>query len=252
MASEDSLPKPSENCSICGTEMRGTFCYNCGQKVTRKPPGGWDILASLFGGLLTIDRGFLGIMRDLTVQPRKVVENFWVGNRYYYLGPGQLVFYAVFVCGLHIAFVAPGILGFDLSVAGVDKPVQMLLTPQLLFIVFLLPVFALTTYISFLRRKLSFAKHFVSATYIFAYGTIVCTIFFDLLGLLVVLNDSAILFWFLILLFIWASRVLVSQKKWFMYMLMVVVQVLVFFAIQAVLWGSFYLVHPEGLNIKWQ
>jgi len=228
-----------KNCSICGTEIIGKYCHNCGQKVTGEKTGHIDILKALSSGLFHIERGILGVISELSINPKKVIYNYWEGNRFFYLSPGQMIFYTIFTLGLHIAFISGEyILGVTIK-AEVSE--VSILTPQLILVVLILPLYALTTFLSYFKKRKTFPEHFISATYVFSYGAILSTVICDFLYLVFgfPLNNTASIL--LLILFIWGSRIFVSKRKWYNYLYGVLIQILLFLLLVALLVGIFYL-----------
>ena len=92
-------------CTICKTELQGPYCTTCGKHYLGRRVNTWDVIGGWLSGLLTPERSVLGTFRQLLTQPQFVVQNYWSGFRGYYLSPGQLVVYMLFVIGVHLAFV---------------------------------------------------------------------------------------------------------------------------------------------------
>lgn len=229
-------------CSVCGTEIIGNYCHHCGQKITRQKTSSLDITKSLLSGFFSIERGIVGILYSLTVKPRKVVENYWKGNRFYYYNPGQMIFYVIFVLGLHIAFVSKDrLLGVHVTVDA-SGGLSAIFSPQFLLIVLILPLYSLTTWFSFIKKHKTFPEHFISATYIFAYGAIIVTILCDMLFLLFAFPLENTVIAFFTVLFLWANRIFISTSKWYYHILYLVLQVLVFILLIAVLMGILFLI----------
>jgi hypothetical protein len=234
-------------CSICGTEINGRFCHNCGQRITGKKTGFIDIWKALSSGLFHIERGILGVIYELSINPKKVIHNYWEGNRYFYLSPGQMIFYTIFALGLHITFIS-GEYILGVSVKGEVSEVSIL-TPQLFLVVLILPLYALTTFLSYFKKRKTFPEHFISATYVFSYGAILSTSICDFIYLVFgfPLNETAAIL--LLILFIWGSRIFVAKRKWYNYLLGVVIQMLVFLLLVALLVAILFL-YTGGKGFK--
>lgn len=240
--------KVNDICSICETKVIGDFCHNCGQKITGKKTGVKDILKALLSGAFSIERGILGILYELTVNPKRVIENYWEGNRFYFFSPGQLIFYTIFIVGLHIAFVSDRILGFRVELTGISKGFSLIFSPQLFFITLVLPLFAITTYLYFYKNKKSFPEHFISATYIFSYGAILWTILSDVVYLSFNLSLVFVVPVFLITLFVSSSRVFTRKKHWLYHLLNVLLQFVLFIILFLLLFGIVYLLDDVTVN----
>ncbi len=245
---DKSLQNPK--CSICNTDLIGSFCYNCGQKATFKKVTVKDALKALLSGIFSIERGILGTLKSLTVKPKFIIENYLAGNRLYYFSPGQMIFYAIFIIGLHLAFVSNRILGFNVSLQGLSGGIKTILTPQFLFIILILPLYTLTTYLSYIKIKKSLIEHFAANVYLFSYSIIVCTVIGDLAYLVIGLSLNYTTPLFLAFLFIWSSRVYTKSRKWNIFLLSTFTQIVMFIAIIGLLVLVAYLIDPETIKVK--
>jgi hypothetical protein len=185
-------------------------------------------LGAFFSGLLSLEKGIIGNFKLLLLKPRYVVENYWYGYRKYLYSPGQMVFYSLLVIGLHASLVDSYILGIDLEIDIREDFWKVFISPQLLFILFLIPLYTLTTYIVFFAKKHSFLEHFIAGTYNFSFVAILSTFLGDLLYYLgwANLTFSAIIF--SVFLFIWSTRVFAADKKWFLQLGLIILQYLLF------------------------
>lgn len=235
-------------CSICETQLEGDFCHQCGQKFTGHRVNVIDLLSAFFSGLLSLERGILGNVKLLFLKPQFVVENYWHGYRKYLYAPGQMIFYALLIIGLHASLVDTYILGLDVELDIKEETWRVFLSPQLFFILFLLPLYALTSYVVFFKLKKSFLEHLIASTYSFSFIAIMSTIIGDVLYYFDVVSLSFSTYIFLIGLFIWSTRIFASKKKWYLKIAFFFLQSILFLAvIMAIL---LTLVGTE--NIQWE
>lgn len=96
-------------CVNCGKEVNTNFCSYCGQK---HPPRKINLL-NLYQDFQSRIYGFDGMfprtLKDLTIKPGKVAQEFVIGNRVKYVGPVgyyflMLTFYLLFIDLLNIDF----------------------------------------------------------------------------------------------------------------------------------------------------
>jgi len=215
-------------CSNCSHKLEDSFCTKCGQKNTISRTGWLDILKALASGLLSMERGIFGTLRDVIRDPKKVVEVYWAGGRHYYQSPGQMIFFVILVLGLHILFVDSRILGFQVQLTNVPEAYRGFFNPQLLFVALVLPFMALTSRIYFFRKKRSFPEHFIGAVYIFSTWAITLTIVSDVFSLFIDFRPEIIVLIFLALIFIWNSRVYTNGKVFLRSVLNSIIQLLIF------------------------
>jgi hypothetical protein len=79
-------------CKSCSSNLNGTYCSICGQKViskrfTLKKSVGW-----LFANIFNLEKGFLSTTWDLIKKPGKVVSNFLNGITVPYAHPFRFIF----------------------------------------------------------------------------------------------------------------------------------------------------------------
>ncbi|MBX2899997.1 MAG: DUF3667 domain-containing protein [Cyclobacteriaceae bacterium] len=96
-------------CINCGTVTSGTYCANCGQRVTVKRLSfreGWnDFWARIYG----FDGMLPRTLRDLTIRPGKAAVKFIERNRVQYYGPVGYFFLMI-----TLLYVVASLLGIDM------------------------------------------------------------------------------------------------------------------------------------------
>ena len=228
--------------------MVGPFCHTCGQQNTGKKTTIKDMIAALLSGFFSLERSAFGTMWKVLVNPKAVIHNFWQGYRNYYYRPGSLIFYVIFVIGLHLNFVNAQILGVNVSLSGVSKEMAVIFSPQVFFLLLILPLLSSATYLTHRNQKRSFPEHFISATYVFATWAVIYTIISDTLLLLFGIDPSTLLF--LALLFIWSSITHTKSSKWYWVALNTLFEILVFILIIVVFLSLLYLVSPGSFKLN--
>lgn len=239
-----------ENCSICGTTLQGLYCHQCGQKVTGKRPRFWDIFQDFFSSIFSLEKSVLATLWLLVKSPGKVIGNYWEGNKRYYQSPGKVLIYALFVIGLQIAFVDQKVLGANVEVEGLDGKSSNLLSPQLFFLIVMLPILTLSTYLAYLRQRHSLVEHAIAISYLFGCWAIILTVLGVLLDLLVELPKSSSFLLFLVLLFVWSARVFTKSGKWYRLLGNLLLEMLIFIALFGFLIALLYLVDPSSVHFS--
>lgn len=233
-----------KTCTICGTDLIGAYCHNCGQHDTGKRVRWSEMISDFISGIFSLERSVLGTMYHLVTKPQKVIENYWAGYRNYYHSPGKLAFYALFIIGLHFAFIGGKILG--LTVRATDN-----VSPQVILLLFFIPLISLASYVTFLKRRRNFLEHFVATTYLFSCWIIILVILDDLVSwILPTFLDNSALFIFAIILFLWSARIFTIKQYWALIVLNTILEFILFVIIIVILMGILYLVNPESINIR--
>jgi uncharacterized membrane protein len=237
----------STTCTICQTKLQGDYCSSCGQRYLGRRVNAWDVIGGWLSGLLLPERSLLGTFRQLLVNPRYIINNYWSGFRGYYLSPSQLVVYMLFVFGLHLALVNQEILGITVNVSGVSDSLKSFLSPQLFLFLLMIPMLGLSTAAVYYRHKHSFPEHFTAAIYLFALWAILFTLLTDTLYLLLGMELGSLPFWFFGAVFLWSARVFSPEgSAWYRVLLNAVLAILMLAFIFAILLGIAYLLDPEG------
>jgi hypothetical protein len=235
----------STTCTICQAELQGDYCTSCGQRYLGRRVNAWDVIGGWLLGLLAPERSLLGTYRQLLVNPRYIVNNYWSGFRGYYLSPSQLVVYMLFVFGLHLALVNQNILGMEVNVSGVSDSLKAFLSPQLFLFLLMIPLLALSTAGVYYRQKHSFPEHFTAAIYLFALWATLFTLLYDMLYLLLGIELGPL--WCFAAIFLWSARVFSPEgTAWYRVLLNAVLSILMLALLFAILLGIAYLLDPEG------
>ncbi|MDN5200512.1 hypothetical protein QQ008_04045 [Fulvivirgaceae bacterium BMA10] len=229
-------------CTICHTELIGQYCHECGQKVTHKKLSLSTVLSDMMANIWSMEGTVLATMIHLIKDPFKVINNYWLGNRNYYHSPGKLVFYCLFIAGLHFAFLGNTILGMKLTVTNN-------MSPQIGFLLFFFPLLLIASYVTYFRRGYSFLKHFVAVIYIFSCWSIIFIIFDDLVRWLFgnILGKIPLLL-FPIVLFVWIARIFSKRKKWSMILLNAMLNLLVYIVVTTIIVVALYFISPQSVR----
>lgn len=242
--------KNKTKCSVCQTEVLGLYCYNCGQKITRKRLTFKTLIAEFSESVFSLEKTLFQTLYSLLVKPKQVIVNYWEGNRNYYYSPGRMTMLAIFIIGINLFFVDKEILGVSINMTGISKEASFFISPQVFFILLMLPLISITTYLTYFKQKHHLLEHISAVTYIFAYWAIVITLIWDLLE--IIINDDVMgaFVLFCACVFIWTASVFTNSRKWYRVILNTLAEIFVFWLLILSILGILYLFDPNTLDLN--
>lgn len=222
-----------ENCTICQTTLQGTYCHACGQKHTGKEAGFLLLLQETIGTFFSLEKSGGATLWALLRKPRFVVMNYIEGNRGYLQSPNKLIFYALVLFGLHVLLVDQEVLNMSFDIEGFN--------PAWSFLTLVLPFLVLSSWLLHGPKRIPLAHHLVAVSYFFALWFIILTILGD--ALYALFNNTIFVDFVLFLLLVcgFSARVFAAHKPVWQQILLGLLQVLLFFALLALLVGVIYL-----------
>lgn len=198
-----------------------------------------DWMANVF----SLERSVFACILKLILDPAKIINNYWLGNRGYYPSPGKVFFYGLALAALHIAYINTELLGLTMEFTGVQT--------QLFFWAFFFPFLTLASLAAFIPKKQPLTKHLISLTYLASSFFIIVTLIQDFL---ILISKDYLEGWaffvFLGLLVIWNARVMVDSRKFSQIILYSALQALIFIILVIICGGIVYLKNPESLKIN--
>lgn len=222
------------HCTICETPLQGAYCHACGQKHTGKEAGFLELLQEALGTFFSLERSGAASIWALIRHPQKVVMNYIDGNRGYWQSPNKLIFYALVVYGLHVLWGDKEVLNMSFDVEGVN--------PAWFFLALVLPLLVLSGWLMYGPRKIKLSHHLVSSSYFLAVWFVLLTLLGDLVDWVMVRDWPMMDFLFFLILVSWSqARVFKPQWKAWKQLLMAQLQVVLFFALVALLVAVIYL-----------
>jgi hypothetical protein len=147
-------------CKNCGISFEGNYCPNCGQSAQVHNIDTKYIWHDIQHGIFHINGGMLYTLKKLFVSPSATIRNFIKGKRVKHATPFSMLFifstfYAVFYHFLHIS-PKLGPANGDIDAVKVhDWIIEHYAFVQL----FLVPVYALSTYLAFKKQGYNFVEH---------------------------------------------------------------------------------------------
>ena len=108
----------SVNCLNCGTELKGPFCYFCGQPDRNFMRFFPVLLRDLMEDLLDLDSRFMRTMKPLLFKPGRLTRDYMEGRRFRYAPPMRLYIFSSIVFFLLAALISSDAISID---PGKDK-----------------------------------------------------------------------------------------------------------------------------------
>jgi len=96
----------SSNCLNCSTELKGPFCYYCGQPDRNFMRFFPALLRDLMEDLLDLDSRFMRTIKPLLFKPGKLTRDYMNGRRFRYAPPMRLYIFSSIVFFLLAAFLS--------------------------------------------------------------------------------------------------------------------------------------------------
>ena len=119
----------SAHCLNCSTELKGPFCYYCGQpdrNFLRFFPA---LLRDLMEDLLDLDSRFMRTIKPLLFKPGKLTRDYMNGRRFRYAAPLRLYIFSSILFFLLAAFLSSN----AITVNGVENDKSMFTTKDISF-----------------------------------------------------------------------------------------------------------------------
>ncbi len=237
------MSKLTEKCTICHTDLVGLYCHICGQQNTGKKITLHDTISDLISGVFSLEHSILATFWSIIRNPKLIIQNYWLGFRGYFHSPGKLAFYAAFIVGLHFAFIGSEFLGLNIQFTNIP--------PQVGLLVVLLPLYSLTSKISFFKEQHSFLEHATAMIYLFS-TWIVVFIIIDIIQRFILgsIIDEGMFVLFMFILFLWNARLHSPNQKKTLVFLYTVLQIIMLLAVVTIIGLLIYLFIPDSMTIS--
>lgn len=181
-------------CKNCNKPVEGNFCVHCGQSSKVDRINLPNFVEELTDNVFQINRGLLFTVKELFVRPGHAIREFIQGKRKNYVKPIAYAFLLSTVYFLLSKYVGKdtvitsGLTGFSRGIAdkgGSNTSVQSifnwLVNNHAYTTLLLIPLYSLSSYLSFFNKGLNYLEHFVLNAYIVGQQAIVY-IFFILIS----------------------------------------------------------------------
>lgn len=192
-------------CSICGTEVSSSYCPECGQLKGSKETSVKSMLIDLATNLFSLEKSVFSGIRIILTSPSTIITNYWAGNRSYHPSPGKMLFYALTIAAIHVAYVRPMVMGIVLN--------QNDENPQFLFWLTLVPLLVFASALTYIRKQRKLSRHLISILYLATCFFMLFTVLDDLLVLVFTISlDPFVFVSFIVCTLTWNSIVMTSIK----------------------------------------
>lgn len=229
-------------CSVCQTQIVGKFCSNCGQEVKGEAITFKSVFLDFISNVFSLEKSVFASMFRLLKNPVPIITNYWEGNRKYYPSPGKFFFYSLAVAAFHISLVSEQeILGTTLDIEGFKS--------HFFFWLIFMPMLVLSSFFVYIKRDKAFVKNISTHLYLASSFFILITLIMDLVNYLSpeTIQFEAFLLFF-ILIFIWNTRVFDKGKSFWIKLLNIFLQILIFLSFMASIALLIAYISPEAIQ----
>jgi hypothetical protein len=149
-------------CLNCGQELRGPFCYGCGQRDQPRVIPLRRIIRDAIGEAFSVDGRLVNSLRLLFRRPGFLTNEYVAGRRAAYLPP-----FRIYLLVSVVYFLILALTGFDTFFFAMASPQSiaaryMRLLPKVMFVI--LPAFALLLKLLYPRRL--YVEHLVASLHL--------------------------------------------------------------------------------------
>jgi len=187
-------------CSHCQTEILQNYCPNCGQKYINRKISLRSIIADFWDSLLSLDASLWVNFKLLILDPKFFVTNYWNGFRNFYFSPNKAIIIAALFLGLNFLLFKNSFFGLKINAENVSA--------QLGFIIFIIPLLTISSYVAYFKFKRNLLEHLVLNMFSLGIWLIIFSILSIIINYLELVDlRYYFLSLFMICIFIWNSRV---------------------------------------------
>lgn len=217
-----------QNCTVCNTPISDKYCPSCGQEISNKKTTFISLILDFFSNFFSVDKSFLGTSRKLLTDPRFMVENFYSGNKRFYVSPGSYILYSITGIAIHSLLFGPEFFGIELMYDGIGT--------QYLFWILVFPLLFLCCFFTFILQNFKLAKLIIASSYFTSLFLLIFIVLNDIINSFIVWESSSILLlFFLSSTFLWNSFALTKKQKIGYHILNVIIQFVIFISLFYVL-----------------
>lgn len=172
------------NCKTCDFQLESTsnYCANCGSKIVHERLSLWGTWEEFVGPFFSWDNNFWRTFFGLFKNPKDVLEAYISGARKKYFQPfSYIILYATIAVFFYKFFPLEIITDYSESFSkGLNTTNTEVKTPKIdmkayvetlmsyynFFVLLLIPIYALTSYVIFYKRGHNFFEHLVFNSYL--------------------------------------------------------------------------------------
>lgn len=174
--------------------MYGTYCAHCGQPVVEAPFRMKPLLREFFESMFDLEHGLLKTAKDLTVRPGYMLNRYLSGATRDYTAPFRyLIIWVTISVIILLSFDILEMTEQEFSswsfFPETEDPEAKALQEKVndfigkyfnVFLILVVPLMTLVSYVLFYRRKQTFAEHLVINTYLYAHLTLLTSLVYML------------------------------------------------------------------------
>lgn len=94
-----------KECFNCGEELKGEYCYSCGQKVRKERLSVKYLLSDFFSNVFNAEKGAIPTTLLLLKSPEVVVKDFIKGKTQSYVNPFKYIFFLATISAIVASFI---------------------------------------------------------------------------------------------------------------------------------------------------
>ena len=164
----------TKHCKYCKATGKGNFCHSCGQKFNAERLSLQSIFQEAFHFFTHLDHGFPYTLKKLFTSPGKMQKEYIEGVRHKYQKPFSMFFLCATIAALSIYWI--NLILLQHFGAGDTKEAMFFHKYWVLLQVFMLPFYALITYLFFRKAKFNYGEIMVFQLYLFSFLFIILSI----------------------------------------------------------------------------
>ncbi|WP_084205915.1 DUF3667 domain-containing protein [Psychroserpens mesophilus] len=160
-------------CKNCKQDFSGNYCSNCGQNSNVRKVDFKYLMDEIPNSIFQINRGFLFTLKELFIKPGHSIREFLEGKRKNHFKPLAFIILTstLYVLSHYFignqTFIDDAITGFKSgSKVENNQLLNWIAKNQTYFILILVPLFSLASYLAFIKSKYNYFEHLVLNIYI--------------------------------------------------------------------------------------
>lgn len=177
-------------CKNCGKEFSGNFCPHCGQSAKIEKINLPNFIEEFTNTVFQVNRGFPFTIKELFIRPGHAIRDFIEGKRKNYFKPIAYAFLLSTVYFLVSKYLGKNTIssdaftGFSRAMAdsgskdtNVQAILDWLIKNYAYTTLLLIPLYSLSSYLSFFNKGLNYLEHFVLNAYVVGQQAIIYIFF---------------------------------------------------------------------------
>lgn len=166
------MDKPSSFCKNCGNSVSNVYCSHCGQSVHTSRINLHYMLHELQHSVLHVDKGIFYTIKQMIVRPGYAIKEYLEGKRVNHFKPFSfiLVLGAIYAFIVHLLNIYPEahFFGEEANSASENNKIlfEWIYAHYSLVMFLLIPVSALSTYLTFRKSGYNYMEHVIIYSYI--------------------------------------------------------------------------------------